>query len=95
MRHQDPRSDADPGGEDGDVLRVGKRRRPVAVVRCRTVDLDWNRTEELLEERGGVGQLGGSARFRRTLATVALGEHQTKKAKLAKNQDRVTGARAS
>jgi hypothetical protein len=92
MRHQNPRSCADRCGEDQDILRVGKLTRPLAVVRCRAVDLNWNRAEKLLEERGGFRKLGGEVPS--DLRHGGLGEHQTEEAKLAENQDRVAGAGA-
>src|SRR3989442_1910602 len=59
VRHEDAGPCADSGGEDWDVLRVCKLASPFPVVRCRAVELEWNRTEELLEERLGFGELGG------------------------------------
>ena len=92
MRHEDGRSCSDRCGEDRDVLRIGELARPVAVVRCRAVDLNWNRAEELLEERRGLRELGGQVPS--NFNHGGLGEHQTKEAKLAENQDAVAGARA-
>jgi len=92
MRHEDPRACADCRGEDRNILRVGKLAGPFAVVWCRPVDLDWNRSEELLEERRGFRELGGQ--IPSNLRHSDLGEHQTKEAKLTENQDRVAGAGA-
>ena len=50
---------ADRRGEDPHVLRVGEFARAFKIVRCRTVDLDRDGAEELLEERSGLGELGG------------------------------------
>ena len=92
MRHQNPRSCADRCGEDRDVLRVGKLARAFTVVWCRTVDLEGNHAEELLEEQGGLGELGGQVPS--DLRHGGFGEYQTKEAKLAENENRVAGARA-
>jgi hypothetical protein len=92
MRHEDPRPCADRCGEDRNILRVGKRAGPLAVVWCRPVDLDWNCAEELLEERRGFRELG--SQIPSNLRHSDLGEHQTKEAKFAENQDRVAGAGA-
>jgi len=92
MRHEDPRPGADRCGEDRDVLGVGKLARPFTVVWGRPVDLDWNRAEELLEERRSFRELGGQ--IPSNFPHRSLGEDQTKEAQLAENQDGVAGARA-
>ena len=56
------------------------------------MDLDWNRAEELFEERGSFRELRGQVPPH--LRHGGLREHETKEAKLAKDQDRVAGARA-
>lgn len=71
---------------------MGKFARPFAVAWCRPVDLDGNRAEELLEELRCFGELG--SQIPSHLRHGGLGEHQTKEAKLAQNQDCVAGARA-
>jgi hypothetical protein len=50
------------------------------------------RAEELLEERRGFRELGGQ--IPSNLRHSDVREHQTQKAKLAQNEDRVAGARA-
>ena len=92
VRHEDAGPCADSGGEDWDVLRVCKLASPFPVVRCRAVELEWNRTEELLEKRRGFWELGGQIPSH--LGNGGFGEHQAKEAKLTKNQYRVTGAHA-
>ena len=92
VRHEDASPCPDRGRQDRDVLRIGKFARPFTVVRCRAVDLDWNRAEELLEERRGFRELGGQ--IPSNLRHGGLGQHHTKEAKLAENQDRVAGTRA-
>ncbi len=92
VRDEKARSCADRGGEDRDFLRVGKLPRPLTVVCCRTVDLEGNHAEELLEEQGGLGELGGQVPS--DLRHGGFGEYQTKEAKLAENENRVAGARA-
>jgi hypothetical protein len=93
MCHKDRRACADRGGQNGHVLRVGKLGGPFAVARGRPVDLDWNRTEELLEEWRGFRQLGGQ--ISPNLGHGGLGQHQAEEAKFAEHQDRVTGAGAA
>ena len=56
------------------------------------MDQNGDRAEELLEERGRLRKLGGQ--IPSGFVHGDLGEHQTKKAKLAEDQDRVAGARA-
>jgi hypothetical protein len=89
---EEPRSCADSCGENRYVLGVGEVAPSFTIVRCRTVDLERDGAEELLEERRGLGEL------RREVSTDlrhgGLGKHQTKEAKLAKHEDRVAGARA-
>jgi hypothetical protein len=92
MRHEEARSCANRCGENRDVLGIGKPTRSIAIVHCRAMDLDRNRAEELLEEWGGFRELGGQ--IPADLRHGSLGKHQTKEAKLAKNQNRVAGARA-
>jgi hypothetical protein len=87
-----PRSRTDRSGEDRDVLRVGELTCPFAVLRCRPMDLDRHRAEELLEQRGGFRELGDQVPP--DLRHGGLGDHETKKPKLAEDQDRVAGARA-
>jgi len=92
VRHEDTRSCADRCGEDRDVLRIGKLARPFVVVRCRAANLGWHGAEEFLEERHGLGELGGE--ISPDLRHAGLREDETKEVKLAENQDRVAGARA-
>jgi hypothetical protein len=92
VRNEETRSCADRSGENRDVLRVCEIACSFTVVRCRTVDLERSCAEELLEERGGLGKLGGQVPA--DLRHDGLGEHQTKEAKLPEHQDRVAGARA-
>jgi hypothetical protein len=56
MRDEETGSCADRCGEDRHVLRAGEFARPFTVVRCRMVDLERHRSEEFLEERGGLGE---------------------------------------
>jgi nitrogen regulatory protein PII len=86
------RSRADRYSEDGDVLRVCEIARSFPIVRCRTLDLNLNGAEEFLEEGSGLGELG--AQVLSDLRHGGLGQHQTKEAKLAENEDRVAGAGA-
>jgi hypothetical protein len=53
------------------AARIGTSFASFAVVRCRAMDLDWNRAEEFFEERGGFRGL--AAKFRRISATAASG----------------------
>jgi hypothetical protein len=92
MRDEEPCSRADRCGEDRDVLRVGELPRAFTIVRCRAVDLDRDGTEELLEERRGLGELRPEVPpdFRHG----GLRKHETKEPELGEDQDGVTGARA-
>jgi len=56
------------------------------------MDLDGNRAEELFEQRGGFRELGDEVPP--DLCHGGLRNHETKKPKLAEDQDRVAGARA-
>jgi hypothetical protein len=79
----------------GENRRVPSGRRVCARVHGRAVSaggLQRDSTEELLEERCGLGELGGETPSH--LSHGGLGEYQTKETKLAEHQDRVAGARA-
>jgi hypothetical protein len=92
VRDKEARSCADGCGENRHILRVGEFARSFTVVRCRTVDLERDRVEELLEKRRGLGEPGGQVPP--DLIHGKLGEHQTQEAKLAEHQDRMAGAGA-
>jgi hypothetical protein len=79
----------------GENRRVPSGRRVCTRVHGRAVSaggLQRDSTEELLEERCGLGELGGETPSH--LSHGGLGEYQTKETKLAEHQDRVAGARA-
>jgi hypothetical protein len=92
MRHKDPCSCANRGDKNGDILRVGKLTRSFAAVRRRAVDLDWNRTKELLEERCSFRQVG--CQILPDLGDGGFGERQAEETEFAEYQDHMTGAGA-
>jgi hypothetical protein len=92
MRDEEARSCADRCGEDRDVLRIGKFACSFAVVCRGAMDLHRNSAKELFEERRGLRKLGGQ--IPSNLRHGGLGKHETKKAELAQDQNRVAGAAA-
>jgi hypothetical protein len=92
VRDEEPCSRADRCGEDRDVLRVGELPRAFTIVGCRTLDLDRDGTEELLEEWRGLGEFRGEIPpdFRHG----GFRKHETKEPEFTEDQDRVAGARA-
>jgi hypothetical protein len=83
---------ANGGGENRNVFRVREFPRAFTVVRCGTVNLEWDGAEEFPEERRGLRELGGQVPA--DLGHGSLWEHQTKEAKLGEDQNRVAGAGA-
>jgi len=83
------RSGPDGGGQDRDVLGIGKLAGLFTLVRGRTMNRRTDRAEKLLEEWDGVGELGGqiASDFRHR----GLREDQTEETQLAENQNRVAG----
>jgi hypothetical protein len=59
VRDEKARARTDRCGEDRDVLRVRELTRAFLVLRRRPVDLESDRAEEFLEERGRLGKLVG------------------------------------